>query len=266
MKQGQVYNSTPKLCNSYCLFLDVLGFSQEIIDNHNNGLSQSHLQKFYTAFNSASNALTTHPIFWEYKIFTDNIVLGSQIISTPDSESLFGTIIPCVVNFQLEMVLSDFFIRGGWSMGDLYIGNNIVYGESLICAYEAESKLACYPRIVFTDKMMSNINKHLNYYDSPKSSPHFFHILRDEDDQHFINYLSDIISDDGYYLVDYALLSQHKKIIESRLQQHKGELKIYEKYLWTAQYHNYFCKTFVSQCPNHYLISTNSPDRNFQTL
>lgn len=259
-----ISNSNPILEESFFLFLDVLGFSDEIIYHHTKGTSQINLNNFYNAFKAASSTLTQGPLAWDYKIFTDNIVLGTPINKRGDDEDDFGLIIIPLIYYQLSMVLDDFFIRGCWSKGSLYMDELIVYGYPLIEAYKLESKKAVNPRIIFSDDMKTVIQRHLSYYASHYPAPQKFHLLKDIDDEYFVNYLYAIMDDDDN--PDYSALQKHKDVIEARLTRHKGDPKIFAKYVWCAEYHNYFCQTYISNCPNKYFITVINTKRGFSII
>src|SRR5438128_192013 len=58
------------------------------------------------------------------KVFTDNIVIGHPVHE--DAESELGHIFEQLASFQLEMATAGFFVRGGVSIGQLYMDKNIV--------------------------------------------------------------------------------------------------------------------------------------------
>lgn len=46
----------------------------------------------------------------------------------------------------------DFWLRGGITIGELFIDNAVVWGTSLIEAYAIENNLANYPRVIVSKK------------------------------------------------------------------------------------------------------------------
>ncbi len=113
----------------------------------------------------------------------------------------------------------------------------MIYGISLLEAYEIESQIAIYPRIAFSNEMKSIIHSHMKFYAEDYESPQEMHVLKDENDVYFINYLA-ISLLDGY--INYDVISKHKEIILQQLSLHKDD-SYREKYDWLAFYHNYFC-------------------------
>lgn len=236
---GELIEKKQELTYSYCIFSDLLGFSDDIKNNYIAGHSKEHLKKIRSALHDVKDILFRKQLpEWKIKIFTDNVVI-QHIISKKyaDNEGEFGTVILSMIFYQYTMLTHNFFVRGGWSVGELYMDNMIIYGISLIEAYEIESKTAKYPRIVFSDSMKKIIHAHLTYYAKDYSSPQEIHILKDENDLYFINYLAIILMDD---FINLDALLKHKEIIEKKIFLHKND-SIREKYDWLAFYHNFFC-------------------------
>ena len=45
--------------------------------------------------------------------------------------------------------------------------------------------------------------------------------------------------------VEQSLL-KHKNAVIRNVNMHQNKFKLFEKYLWVAKYHNYFCVTFLT--------------------
>lgn len=254
-----------KLHHSYCLFLDILGVTQEIIFNERNSTSDDHFNRLYKVFVDASKALRHESdddvkyystILYQCKLFTDNIVIGCPLDVFPqlDHEDTFGYIIKDIIQAQLKLVLNGYFIRGGWSFGSLYMDENMIYGEALIDAYKHE-KDAVFPRIILSERVNYFVDAQLKYYAEPFIAPHYSHLLKDENGVLFINYLYDlVINEDGYQHVFKDELMIHKKLILDNIQNYKEDEKIQAKYNWAADYHNFFCKEFIVKYDSELII------------
>lgn len=244
---------------SFCLFIDALGFKNEILINDSiaGKKANKHLRNFYSAFKGALTHLDDEDgKVWGTKIFTDNIVLGSPIDKWVGGteEGVFGSIIIGVMWFQLMMIYKGFFFRGGWSIGNLFMDDKVVYGKALIDAYEIESKIAKYPRILLSQEMKELVNHHMSFYFDQDYCPQLKHILMDEEGNYFINYLFSPLEYAGSFSDIEDILKKHKEHIEQNLKIHK-EPEILKKYRWVAFYHDYFCTTFLNQCPQKYFIN-----------
>jgi hypothetical protein len=168
-----------------------------------------------------------------------------------DDESLFGQIIIEILFFQLELAINEYFTRGGWAIGPLYIDDNIVYGNAVIEAHELE-KEAIYPCIILSKQMGEIVQKHLKYYGRAEMSPHYRMLLKDQAGHTFINYLYGLVFDDRD--PSFSDLLIHKSIVCERLILYKDNNNISSKYQWLADYHNYFCDSFIEKCPKKYYI------------
>lgn len=236
---------------SYCAFLDVLGFSERIRASHKNKSADRLLQEFHAIFKKRISRLESDvdESLLYFKSFSDNVLLAHPRFSE-DMESEFGFILWSISEYQFEMALQGFFIRGGLSVGPLFVDDNSVYGEALIDAYHLESKVAIYPIVVLCDNTMKLVDKHVGYYHG-EAAPQVRDVLVNADGRYFINYLSECIlpTDDGDS-VDINSLQKHKDQIESALAQYGGQPAVFAKFSWLAAYHNYFCDS-VSSHPGY---------------
>ena len=90
----------------------------------------------------------------QVRAFTDNLVIGLTIpepIRGYDrewGETCIQTVVFYVAFIQAELARHGYLIRGAITVGDLYIDEDMVFGPALIEAYDAESKLAIFPRVI----------------------------------------------------------------------------------------------------------------------
>jgi len=234
-------SGNPKLTLAYCVYADIVGFENitlEALKQKKGGDLLARLHKVISNF--ADNYKE-----WDIKFFTDNIVIGQPTRADDTSESDFGfTIIP-IIEYQLSMALNGFFLRGGFTIGSLFLDDYIVFGSALLEAHEIEQSLAREPRIVLSEDVLKLLKIHVGYYGKPEISPQFNEILIDSDGNAFINYLTSLIddADDLESLSDaWDGLEKHKLHIESGLVKYRTKPDIWSKYYWLANYHNYFCE------------------------
>jgi hypothetical protein len=261
----------PVLKSSVVAFVDILGYKSSTDNAHKEGKSQAFLNKLHQALLSGYQRLDecdengekiipvdSEPLnrifkkdIYKMSAFTDNIVIGYPIHK--DAENELESIFSALAYFQLEMVNQGFFIRGAISIGDIYMDELTVFGHGLLESYNAETKDAINPRIILTksaqDKVKDNIEKLHTDEDAdgrkafnPKKSSHWQDLYKDKDGRFFLNYLDTIrIGEDNEYFI--ALLEDHKRIMEEKLQEHRDD-SFFPKYVWSANYHNYFCDQF----------------------
>ncbi len=236
---------------SYCAFLDVLGFSARIRESYKNKTANKLLQEFHAIFDNRISKLKSEvdESLLYFKSFSDNVLLAHPRFSA-DMESEFGFILWSISEYQFEMALKGFFIRGGLSVGQLFVDNNSVYGAALIDAYELESKVAVNPIVVLCDDTMKLVDRHLTYYHG-EWAPQVRHVLVNADGRYFINYLYECVieTDDGLDL-DTKSLEIHRRQIEHALVQYAKHPSVFAKFSWLAAYHNHFCDS-VSSFPEY---------------
>lgn len=101
----------------------------------------------------------------ETRYFSDNAVVYSSLnedighVPTGSIYLLFGVM--GLVHFK--MMSSGIFVRGGIDYGfGVEIDNNVPNGDALLSAYELESKVADYPRIVVGEKLIRYLEYRYN--------------------------------------------------------------------------------------------------------
>lgn len=90
--------------------------------------------------------------------FSDNFLFAVKINGDNPTESL-NSLFNVAAGFAVECLsVYELLVRGAIVKGLLHIDSEIVLGESLIRAYELESKVAIYPRIVIDKDILENID------------------------------------------------------------------------------------------------------------
>lgn len=238
----------PQLLQSVVAFVDILGYkdmTQCAIEQGQGheflcGLNET-MSKALQPMELTSGIWSGVPAPWSIKTFSDNIVIGYPI-HHKDGELELSIVLSRLGEFQLHMTLSRFFIRGAVAFGDLFMGDQIIFGPALIEAYYAEKHFARDPRIVLTKSAISAMTAQLKGYPAMQKAWHHDLILRDADGQFFLNYLDEIVAyehDMGY--PDAEALALHRDVVTEHLAKFAGVPPRWVKYLWTAMYHNFFC-------------------------
>lgn len=236
--------SKPSLVNSIVCAIDILGFSQMIVDSCREGYGNDLLREINYLINKNKQCIIPNKYSkGKIKVFTDNMVVGYPI--NEDGEAELNEILENVSEYQFNLSLEGLFVRGGISTGEFYINDDIVFGPALIDAHNTESEIACYPRIILDKKTVKTLKKYMKNYDV---APQHQLIFVDTDGQWFLNYLNTIFK---YYTecnneyeferIQLELLLRHKEKLEAMLDLHKENIRVWDKYVWTANYHNYFC-------------------------
>ena len=178
--------------------------------------------------------------------FSDSIVRIRKIETKANQRYpkglLFQELIS-LVHAQGQLIDFDILIRGGVSVGDIYISGGRVFGPGLIDAYQLESKYALYPRIIIDPHLIQN-------YKTNKLLKAKWHSVEDE-----LEIVGSLLrqGDDGMWFIDYAaaleqeldepemypiFLQRHREVILSGAKNHVKLNAILSKFIWMANYHN----------------------------
>lgn len=241
-KSDYFENGKPVHKLSYCAFMDVLGFSARVSSSYENDSADDLLKSFHEILGKSITQFKeyTDESMLYFKSFTDNVILAHPRFSK-DMESEFGFLLWAMNEYQFQMALRGFFIRGGLAMDQLFIDENSVYGAALLTAHDLESNVAVNPIVVLCDNTMALVDHHITFY-SHEIAPQLRDVLKGSDGRYFLNYLTECVIDgDEQDFLDVKQLHQHKEQIEVALLVNAEVPKVLSKFTWLASYHNYFC-------------------------
>lgn len=231
------------------LFLDILGYKNVIASatNENEYLESVHplmslLSKYievYTHDFDEKTGCQLNLSRFKSMIFSDYILFFAPYDSEIDMLNLANNLIYGLSQFLFQYTKSSIFFRGAITSGQLFYDEKLhfVFGTGLIRAYELESTVAIYPRIVIDTCL--------------KPSPILVGWAQDEDGIWYVDYLTL-----GHALLcDHrgeeppiphetflSYMDSHRNAICSALEKYKTNDRVYSKYGWLASYHNRFCR------------------------
>jgi nitroreductase len=154
---------------------------------------------------------------------------SDHVVRTVALDGLNKTEIGNAVEFELSQVqlvqanlaAHGVFLRGGITRGPIYIDDSFVFGAALVEAYELESKIAKYPRVLIAESLQPVVLAH----------PHLW--MRADDGLWSVNYLT--AGDDLNERLRFA--ERHAAILRAALlQPHRAD--VLEKYRWLADMHS----------------------------
>lgn len=240
-------DKNPECLKSYITYMDILGYTNMILEE-----KDENLLNVYHAINNTKSILkstdmnvTTDTIV---KMFSDNIIAASPV-SLKNEENMFCKFrhIYQASRFQFCLCLHGFFIRGGFAVDNLYIDNNIVFGNGILKAYHLEDKIAVYPRIVVDENTYRELCKTDSIVPIDKC------IRKDHDGNLFVDFLNVLYINEvvlaGYY-IDYENCLQNlfweqllnlQDVIIRKIEIYKNDTKVRSKYEWSANYLKEFC-------------------------
>lgn len=150
--QNNVFENRINLSSYYVAYLDILGIKNAI----NSDESENILNNIKNLYSEAIELLKANAKVIcfkdiKYKIFSDNIVIA--ILKNDIHDELSSYYLMLFASFiQILGLKYSFMIRGSIAVDDLYIDNNFIYGKALTKAYDLETNVSIYPRIVINPK------------------------------------------------------------------------------------------------------------------
>jgi len=212
----------------YILYVDLLGYKSAMDEKSEIGFLKIIDESYKMASELlASMSIATNLVF-EYKVFSDNIVVAVKADST---HALYPL---CFVSLALQrnFIDKEILCRGAITKGTLHINQEYVFGSGIIRAYELEKTVAYYPRIIL-DRLLET-DAEFKDYDV---------CCQDNDGYTIIDYLRMRDSND-VLMIKSLLLAKHKRFIEAGLNDYGEVERIFQKYAWCREYHNSSCDRF----------------------
>ena len=166
-------------------FIDLLGAKKLIDSDNGNFLNQ--LGKIYEStlrIYKLACSLRVRPRM-NVKIFSDNIVFECEIPPEEDGFIEYREVAFIASIFQEELLRNNILRRGGVTIGDAYLDDVLVFGRALSEAYLLESKIAVYPRIILSPKLVEIV---LPKVEGSNCLEHI--CVQDEDGVYYIDYLN----------------------------------------------------------------------------
>ncbi|MBE6379067.1 MAG: hypothetical protein E7051_09675 [Lentisphaerae bacterium] len=174
------------------------------------------------------------------KTFSDNICIAMKIQEGKDSFASYCNFFDYVGGLQkYALVQFGWILRGGISLGDIHLSEDIVSGTPLIEAVEIEENVSIYPRIVLGQSIQKEIDIHrLNKLCK------LCCLQSDHDGNFFIDYIGRTV----FFIKNEKDLCRKKALadvltriaawISYRIEENSSEMRILAKWLWLLSYFN----------------------------
>lgn len=211
---------TGKLSSHFVAYLDFLGFEEKMKTG-----SSVTLKKLDRLLRIAKKSTKTSEhlagMGFKTKYFSDNILVAIEIDQQKVKNQIKAFSIFISVLQEFALLNYGFLMRGGITVGELEVSNNIVWGPALVEAYEMENKLAIYPRIIVSKKF-------IDLY--PLQIKPFFN--RDSDGLWFINYLD----------FEESEAKKGSNVLKTLIEEHSGKsMRIQQNLNWVLMSFNSCC-------------------------
>lgn len=240
-------DGTPILRRCAVLFVDLLGVSAMATEA---AKASEHLVALDRALRGAVRDFIAEDSPWPTALLSDSMVIAAPGGERFDDQWILNELLVQGAILQLQLCAQGFFVRGGLTIGDLHIHDRLVFGPALVRGYELERAVAKNPRIVLGEEASAILEADLADYAEPAQSTQGGLLLFDQDGVPFVDYLG-MLTDE---FEPYTGLRIHREVVEAKLAAHLGDVRIWEKYRWVAEYHNDFRRRW--DFPNDYEIAS----------
>ena len=226
-----------------CCFIDILGFKnhldETLKDDGNDSIKK--IEEIKGVIDLANSILKEmdNGIFKSKMVtqFSDSIVLSFRI---EEKSGVFYALID-FLHVSLEFANKGFLTRGGIAVGKLIHTNKHIFGPALVEAYNLESKIARFPRIILHPDVLGVAKYFPSSHNSSTDELESVHtcLSKDDDGYYYIDYIGKVVSeldDNNYGLIDY--LNGLKKTILKSMK--SDDSNINDKIDWLRKkYNNY---------------------------
>jgi hypothetical protein len=213
----------------FIAFLDFLGF-REIV--HSTAADVTHLHWLLDGIDRV------HRIFTEVsyiKTQRTTVFSDSVVISYAANEIDASTFVYHLRKAIVDLARMGLLVRGSVTFGELLHTDEYLVGPAMVRAYELESKIAKYPRVIVDSAQLQALAKHSRRWGASVREEETYlrrHLRKDSDAEFFLDYFlwdTNELSRDGYR----NYLSAIAEIVSRGLRSHNPN--ILAKYLWMRE-------------------------------
>lgn len=229
----------------YCAFLDILGFREIIRDLDGGKFGHRRVMHLlgYVHKPTQINSLPTEASDFKAQSISDAVCLSAKA-NAPGLYHIFSA----VESIASALLFEGHFLRGAIVKGKLFHADSMVFGPALITAYELESTVVRYPRVMITSPVASDI------HGFQASLPQYGRVLQEytlqsDDGPRFLHILKGMITDLGVRLgvnsnldiaedANIAFLADMRDKIQKAFLEATDNPRHFEKVQWFAKYWN----------------------------
>lgn len=168
--------------NRIIAFIDILGFKEFIkcAEKANDYTKLSNLIEesieLFNSFNPTND--------FQFTQFSDSFVLSCRSFNLNDSMVFMIHLQDLIHLFLSENIL----LRSGITIGKVVHTENVLMGTGMNRAYELESQLAKYPRIIIDNDLINYWND--SFYSEGLNFENVLEVSKDSDDFYFMDYIN----------------------------------------------------------------------------
>lgn len=219
--------------NAIVAFIDILGF-RNLVRSLGDRLAiarrlDTAMERALEAFGGKESLRGTPDAEWRVRVFSDCIC-----VSKPLTDIGVVITLEAICLFSQEMFAEGFPVRGGVTIGPYIESELIIFSEAQIIAYDIESQIAQFPRVVLSTEFINYVDS-LDDDEVRQSAKEY--IIIDGDDLSFVNYL--LFYEEDSWFGGAGFYHIMNKNISEALFLSINTPAVREKYEWMAMFHNW---------------------------
>lgn len=213
-------------------FVDILGFRSMVrSDSEKNPIARrldKAMEKALENFGGRAALLGTKDAEWRVRVFSDCISVAKPL-------SVVGLIstLEALSAFMRSMILDGFFVRGGAALGPYFETAQLLFSKAQIEAYELESQVAKFPRIVVSEDLYRYIG---DVKDDDMRLLAKEYLVQDASETRFVNYL--VFEDEDAWEYGHRFYLSQKQAVAAALADDLPE-DVRLKFEWVSRYHDW---------------------------
>jgi len=204
-------------------FLDILGFKNIVKYKSINDIKSifDDINNFSTNIIKDAAILKNDDI--QITHFSDSVVISYNVTS----QDQLAFIIMNLQSMFIHLLQKEILLRGAITLGELFHSNDKLFGPALVEAYELESTISIYPRVIISRDVLwyenFSADREISSQQSIKIS-----VCSDMDGWHYVDYVHVPQKFDSF--IDYmGYISKSLDLISAHLDK---DMKIKIKYAW----------------------------------
>jgi hypothetical protein len=229
----------------YCAFIDILGFRSLVRDLR---ADSSRFDTLRTLLRKIHSPVNPSKISWHMD-FRAQSISDAVAISTIANDTGLIYLFIAIENLAVDLLKEGYLIRGALVKGKLYHDEQMVFGEALIRAYEIESTIVRYPRVMVTRDVMQDIENYCRGFLADRRSSYEVHLEQADDGPYYVHVLRTVASTIAKLQIENINLPADKQhsleefakiqaVIQKRLNESTDNPRHFEKVQWFARYWN----------------------------
>ncbi len=168
------YPNPPEMKRMCILYLDILGYKQFLKMHKGNSLTLIHrcFENAKLFINDYNTHLDLEKI--KIKVYSDNLILSAELDGEIEDYGIYHDMIVLSACLQeTAIVTCNLQFRGAVTAGNCHVDDDFVFGDAFMEAYELESKVADWGRVIVSEDIVKAIQPHVEELDPRLISDNF---------------------------------------------------------------------------------------------